>query len=86
MLSFPNMHSDRLKQSLSTSQRVSPLTERGEDVAVHEPAPEDRFKSLINVLSDKMDYIAAAMGKPNPGALGLLRRHNSRHEEVHQTS
>ena len=62
------MHSDRLKQSFSTSHHVSPLTERAEDEAVREPAPEDPSKSLVNVLSDKMDYIAAAMGKPNPRA------------------
>ena len=60
-----NLHSDRLKQSLSTYQRVSPLIDRAEDEAVREPAPEDPFKSLINVLSDKMDYIAAAIGKPD---------------------
>ena len=63
-LKLSKIHSDKLKQSLSATQRMSPLTEKIDDADEVEPAPEGDFKSLINILSDKMDHIAAAMNRP----------------------
>ena len=71
-LKLSKLHSERLKQSLSHSQRLSPLTEYG-DEAVHEvPKHEETLSKIVNLLSDKMDTIAAAMARPKarprPGA------------------
>ena len=71
-LKLSKLHSERLKQSLSSSQRLSPLTEPDNE-DIHEALkPEENFTTIINLLSNKMDTIAAAMARPKarpkPGA------------------
>ena len=60
-LKVSKIHSGRLKQSLNATQRTSPLTEKIDVADEDEPVPEPNFKSLINILSNTMDHIAAAM-------------------------
>ena len=51
---------------------MSPLTEKVDDATIDKqsvtPNSEDVFKSVINVLSDKLDHIVAAVGGPRPKA------------------
>ena len=66
------LHTERLKQSLNATQRVSPVLEKEEqhekvdDVKIEKN--EDHFKTLINALTDKMDHIVAAVGAARPKA------------------
>ena len=63
-LKLSKLHSERLKQSLSSSQRLSPLTEPANEDIDEAPKPEENFTTIINLLSNKMDTIAAAMARP----------------------
>ena len=59
------LHSERLKTSLSSTQRLSPLIENETDDtgnrSVEKTKTEDMFKSVISALSDKLDNIVAAI-------------------------
>ena len=66
------LHTERLKQSLNATQRVSPVLEKEEkhekvDIVKIEKN-EDHFKSLISALTDNMDHIVAAVGAARPKA------------------
>ena len=67
------MHMERLKQSLNTSQRVSPVMELEETVnpteASHSiPKPEDKLHHVVNALSEKMESLVAAIARPKSRA------------------
>ena len=61
------MHSDRLKQSLSSTQRISPVLDKEEHIekTADVPKPEEQFQTLINALSNKMENLVAAIARPN---------------------
>jgi hypothetical protein len=62
-LKLSKLHADRLKQSLGQSTRVHAVMEEQEPAAVA-PKPEDQFQAAINVLSSKLETIAAAVTQP----------------------
>ena len=64
------MHSDRLRQSLSSTQRISPVLEYEErQEQPSQPKPDDQMKDLINALSSKMEnMVAAAVARPKARA------------------
>ena len=75
------LHLDRFKQSLSSTQRVSPVLEQEEQVEKpHESSnQEDQFKTLINALTDKMEnFVAAVTQNPRPKARAQPKRGDSR--------
>ena len=61
------MHSDRLKQSLSSTQRISPVLDKEEHIekTADVPKPEEQFQALIDALSNKMENLVAAIARPN---------------------
>ena len=61
------MHSDRLKQSFSSTQRISPVLDKEEHIekTADVPKPEDQFQTLFNALSNKMENLVAAIARPN---------------------
>ena len=74
------LHMDRLKQSLSSTQRISPVLDQEEPVekAAVGQNNEDQLKSFINVLSDKMeDLVAAVNQQPRPKARAAPKRAQS---------
>ena len=74
------LHMDRLKQSLSSTQRISPVLDQEEPVekATVGQSNEDQLKSFINVLSDKMeDLVAAVNQQPRPKARAVPKRAQS---------
>ena len=69
------LHTERLKQSLHPTQRISPVLEKDEQQVKEEVTTDGSdFKSLINILTSKMDTFVAAVGatrttaKPQTGA------------------
>ena len=65
------LHTERLKQSLHPSQRISPVLEKEEQQAKDEVDADNsggQFTSLINILTSKMDHLCAAVGAGRPGA------------------
>ena len=62
-LKLSKLHADRLKQSLGQSTRVHAVMEEQEPAAVG-PKPEDQFQAAINVLTSKLETIAAAVTQP----------------------
>ena len=76
-LKLSKLHADRLKQSLSSTQRISAVTEPEEEKG-EAPLAEGQFKSIINQLTNKIDTIAAAMDtkrtQPHGGARQTQRQ------------
>ena len=67
------MHMERLKQSLSTSQRISPvmnMEETGDSAEASDNTskPEDKHHLVVNALSEKMESMVAAIARPKPRA------------------
>ena len=67
------MHMERLKQSLSTSQRISPvmnMEETGDSAEASDNTskPEDKLHLVVNALSEKMESLVAAIARPKPRA------------------
>ena len=65
------LHTERLKQSLHPSQRISPVLEKEEQQVKNEVNVDksgDQFTSLIHILTNKMDHLVAAVGAGRPGA------------------
>ena len=65
------MHMERLKQSLSTNQRISPvmdLEETGEPTEDSDniTKPNDKLHLVVNALSEKMESLVAAIARPKP--------------------
>ena len=75
------LHADRLKQSLSSSQRVNAVTEHEDEAGAH-PKANNQFQSIINQLSTKIDTIAAAVNtkrtEPRGGARVQAQRQGQR--------
>ena len=64
------LHTERLKQSLHPSQRISPVLEKEEQPAKEEVTVDSdgQVKSLINILTSKMDHLVAAVGTARSSA------------------
>ena len=63
------MHMERLKSSLSSSQRLSPVLDLEEKVessaaSSDPPKPEPQLHSVVNALSQKMEAMIAAIARP----------------------
>ena len=74
------LHMDRLKQSLSSTQRISPVLDQEEpdEKPTASQSNEDQLKYVINVLSDKMQYlVAAATQQSQPKARPAPKRTQS---------
>jgi hypothetical protein len=76
-LKLSKLHADRLKQSLSSTQITSAVTEPEEEKG-EAPLAEGQFKSIINQLANQIDTIAAAMDtkrtQPRGGARQTQRQ------------
>ena len=68
-VNLSKLHMDRLKQSLSSSQRISPVLDVDERQALAEaaseasaaPNPDSHFHSAISALSERMESLVAAI-------------------------
>ena len=61
---------ERLKQSLSATQRISPVIDKEEtpEPTAAVDKAEDKFQSMINAITDKMEHLCAAVARPKAQA------------------
>ena len=64
------LHMERLKQSLSATQRISPVIDKEEtpEPTAAVDKAEDKFQSMINAITDKMEHLCAAVARPKAQA------------------
>ena len=60
-LKLSKLHADRLKQSLGQSTRINAVNAEESEPAAVGPKQEDQFQAVINVLTSKLETIAAAV-------------------------